>query len=172
MAARGEMTSERAAQLGVVRRSLRSWLFKEKRQMRFWQSALCVVLLSACSAQEPPSSSKLVKLPSGKVVRVYSITRITFGDNSHPPSLMIRYETAFPPKDSEGLRAEVKDVWELLKPLADQAHDSYAMVKANEPIRGPLTTTAAFTYGFARSDDGQWQLQEPRKREPKTPVSP
>src|SRR4051812_2417760 len=96
---------------------------------------LLVVLLTACKSEVPPQTSKVIALPSGKSVRVYSIQRITFGDNSHPPSLLLRYETAHPVEDAPQLREEVREVWALLQPMADEAGDRYAMVKANEPIR-------------------------------------
>jgi len=76
---------------------------------------------------------------------------------------MLRYETALRVEDSQELRAEVMDVWELLRPMADSSHDTYAMVMANEPVRGIVSSTRSFTYGFIKSDDGQWQMREPKK---------
>ena len=126
---------------------------------------LCLLLLlSACKADAPPRTSKVVELPSGKSVRVYSIQRITFGDNSHPPSLLLRYETQHPVQDSSELRDEVREVWELLRPMADKAGDAYAMVKANEPIRGVVAQTQGFTYGFIKAEDGKWQMREPKSK--------
>lgn len=135
-----------------------------RKSMRSVITVLCALLLAiSCSTNRAPSSSKAVRLQSGKEVRVYSITRITFGDKSHPPSLMLRYETALKPEDSQDLRTEVLEVWELLRPMADSAHDSYAMVTANEPVRGIVSSTRAFTYGFIRSDSGEWRMREPKK---------
>lgn len=132
--------------------------------MRLLFAVLFVLLLAIpCSGQEPPVSSRVVRLVSGKEVRVYSIGRITFLDKSHPPSLMLRYETALEPKDSEALRAEAREVWEILRPHAEAAGDSYAMVRANEPIRGLVSKTQSFTYGFIKKEDGQWQMREPKK---------
>jgi len=132
--------------------------------MRSFISILFILLLAnPVASQDAPSSSKLFRLSSGKEVRVYSITRITFRDNSHPPSLMLRYETALEPKDSEALRSEVQEVWEILRPHADKAGDSYAMVSANEPIRGLVSRTRAFTYGFIKTQNGHWKMREPKK---------
>ena len=123
---------------------------------------LCIMLFTiSCTANQPPGRSRIVSLESGKDIRVYSITRFTFLDESRPPSLVLRYETELEPKDSPELRAEVLEVWEILKPLADSAHDTYAMVAANEPIRGIISRTKSFTYEFIRSYDGLWEMSDP-----------
>jgi len=124
---------------------------------------IVLFLLISCNSQNPPSSSSLVRLPSGKEIRVYSIMRITFVDKSHPPSLLLRYETNLEPNDSKALREEVQEVWEILRPKADSSVDSYAMIKANEPIRGVITQTHSFTYGFIKMENGQWRMREPKK---------
>lgn len=117
--------------------------------------------IMACNFNAPPKNSKIVALPSGKEFRVYSIQRISFAKNIHPPSLMLRYETKLPTNDSPELRSEVLEVWELLRPMADEAGDTYAMVKANEPIKGIFTTTKSFTYGFIK-EKGIWKMREPK----------
>jgi hypothetical protein len=122
-----------------------------------------LVLIVSCNSQKPPNSSALVRLPSGKEIRVYSITRITFIDKSHPPSLLLRYETSLEPDDSKVLREEVQEVWKILQPKADSSGDSYAMIKANEPIRGAITQTHSFTYGFIKMEKGEWKMREPQK---------
>ena len=124
---------------------------------------IVLFLLISCNSQNPPSSSSLVRLPSGKEIRVYSIMRITFVDKSHPPSLLLRYEKNLEPNDSKALREEVQEVWEILRPKADSSVDSYAMIKANEPIRGVITQTHSFTYGFIKMENGQWRMREPKK---------
>lgn len=131
------------------------------------RNAVLLVLLAVLPvafAAEPPATSRVLQLPSGAKVRVYGIGRIAFGDGSHPPSLLLRYETNLETKDSDALRKEVLHVWQLLRPLADKAGDNYAMVMANEPIRGVISQTRRFTYGFERAPGGTWRMREPRKR--------
>jgi hypothetical protein len=120
--------------------------------------------LPVAIAGEPPATSRVMQLPSGTQVRIYGIGRIAFGDNSHPPSLLVRYESNLEMKDSDALRKEVLQVWELLRPLADKAGDNYAMVMANEPIRGVISHTRRFVYGFERVPGSAWRMREPRKR--------
>ncbi len=115
----------------------------------------------ACNFNSPPKNSKIMTSPSGKTFRVYSIQRISFANNIHPPSLMLRYETKLPINDSPELRSEVLEAWELLRPMADEAGDTYAMVKANEPIKGVFSTTQGFTYGFIKEND-IWKMREPK----------
>lgn len=124
---------------------------------------IALALTSACRCGSKQGS--VVQLPSGNVVRVYSVGRLTFKDQSHPPSLMLRYETKLELGDSEALRSEVMEVWELLRPQCDASGDTYAMVMANEPIRGVVSRTRGFTYGFERTDGGGWRMREPKKRE-------
>lgn len=123
-----------------------------------------LLIIASCGSDAPPKTSKVVELPSGKKVRVYSIIKFKFLDKSHEPSFMLRYETSYEIKDSPKLREEVLEVWELLRPIADKAGDSYAMVKANEPIRGAVTKTQSFTYGFVKKEDGSWIMREPKKK--------
>ena len=126
---------------------------------------LALGLLSApVTCGEPPPTSNVVRLVTGESVRVYSVIRYTFGDNSHPPSLLLRYETSLPTTDSPALRKEVMKVWALLQPMADASSDTYAMVMANEPIRGVVSQTKHFVYGFERDVGGAWRMREPRKR--------
>ena len=124
---------------------------------------LVIILMCSCDYRKPPSMSQLVKLPSGKEIRVYSISRITFKDKSHQPSLLLRYETDLKPIDSKELREEVQEVWNILQPKADSARNTYAMIMANEPVRGLISTTHSFTYGFLKMKDGKWKMREPKK---------
>lgn len=130
-------------------------------------SLLLIASLLGCGAVpggDPPATSRIMELPSGMQVRVYGIGRISFADGSHPPSLLVRYESNLEMKDSEALRKEALQVWELLRPMADEAGDRYAMVMANEPIRGAIAKTRRFTYGFERAPGGAWRMREPKKR--------
>jgi hypothetical protein len=129
------------------------------------RATLLVILFSlvSCNSENPPKSSALVRLPSGKEIRVYSITRITFTNKSHPPSFLLRYETELEAKDSKALREEVQEVWKILQPKADSLGDSYALIKANEPVRGAITITHSFTYGFTKLENGEWKMKEPKK---------
>jgi hypothetical protein len=120
---------------------------------------LVLLLVHPAAAAE----QQIVRLKSGKSITVLSTTRMTFADGSHPPSLLLRYQSSLPLEDSPTLRAEVLEVWELLKPHADAAHDTYAMVSANEPIVGAVSVTRRFTYGFERLEDGTWRMREPKK---------
>jgi hypothetical protein len=123
-----------------------------------------LLVMPLAIAGDPPATSRVMQLPSGVQVRVYGIGRISFADGSHPPSLLVRYESNLEMKDSDALRKEALQVWELLRPMADKAGDHYAMVMANEPIRGAIAKTRRFTYGFERAPGGAWRMREPKKR--------
>jgi hypothetical protein len=131
--------------------------------MRTFSAFLLICMFCISCNRAVPQSSKLMQLPSGKSIRVYSIIRVSFSDNSHPPSLLLRYETALPIKDSPELRSEVLEVWELLRPLSDKSGDKYALIKANEPIRGVVSKNMSFTYGFNKVNDSTWKMREPNK---------
>jgi len=125
--------------------------------------ALPLFFLIFCSSNpKPPANSTMLTLISGKTVRVYTVTRISFVNNQLPPSLILTYETAFQPADSKELRSEVQEVFLVgLQARADSSGDSYAMVKASAPQRGPRTET--FTYSFNKAGSGKWLLREPGK---------
>ena len=61
------------------------------------------------------------------------------------------------------MREEVLEVCDLLRPIADKAGDVYAMVKANEPIRGAISKTRGVTFGFDKNNVGTWRLKELKK---------
>jgi hypothetical protein len=94
---------------------------------------------------------------------VYSEIRILSADKKVPSCFMLRYETALEPHDSPALREEVLEVWSILRPKADSAGDSYALIKANQPVRGTITVTHSFTYGFVKMEKGEWKMNEPKK---------
>ena len=106
----------------------------------------------------------MIQLISGKVVRIYSVDRISFVDNMLPPSLLLKYETALEPVDSKALREEVLEVWKILQPKADSCGDFYAMVKATGPVKGLSAHPQSFTYGFNKIKKGEWKMREPSKQ--------
>jgi gamma-glutamyl:cysteine ligase YbdK (ATP-grasp superfamily) len=120
-------------------------------------------LISCNSQQKLPDAGTVVQLPSGKSVRVYPVERVSFVNDMLPASLLLRYETSLEPVDSKALRDEVREVWQILQPKADSSGDSYAMIKANKSIRGLITRTESFTYGFNRIKKGVWKMREPPK---------
>ncbi len=119
----------------------------------------------ACNSNNPPNNSTVVRLPSGKEIRIYSLKRLPLANELGKRFYLLRYETDLEAKDSKALREEVLSVWEYFRAAPDSAGDTYAVIKANEPVRGSLTVTNAFSYGFEKMENGEWRMREPPKKQ-------
>src|SRR5438477_13100174 len=99
--------------------------------MATFRSILCLSLaLGAFGCQRAPSGS-LLKLPSGKLVRVVSIGTMHFSA-SHP-AWMLKYETKTPIVDVPELRQDATEISQQYKGPVDRAGMSVAILSAHEP---------------------------------------
>jgi hypothetical protein len=109
----------------------------------------------ACQSQSPV---KEVTLPSGQKVKVVSITRVYYSNDS--PALMLRYQTDLKVSDVSNLRKEADQIFQFFKNDVEVAHLTNAVMSATEAPEGGIFKTAkGFNFVYRKSADGVWRLQ-------------
>jgi len=115
---------------------------------------LCLAaILVACGAREP--QYKLVKLPSGRSIKVLSMMKMYFTNDQ--PALMIKYETDLPIDNVTALGKEVDDIWQTFQADVERAHVNGAIISATTPSSGGfVSTNQSYNFVFQKSGDGSW----------------
>jgi hypothetical protein len=119
-----------------------------------------LLLLATVACQSRVQPLKEVTLPSGRKVKVISLSRINFTNAA--PALMLKYQTDLTVSDP-ALGTEVEDVWSLFRPDVERAGIRSAIVSANEVPHGGLffKVGKVYNFAFAQSADGTWQPVKP-----------
>jgi hypothetical protein len=113
-------------------------------------------MVNACSTQGPPY--KITKLPSGKEIKIISIGKISFSNDS--PALMLKYQTDMNIDDKVTLKKEVEDIWSAFRIDADKANMQNAIISANEAPSGIIISkNRTYNYVFIKSYEGNWVMQ-------------
>ena len=118
----------------------------------------CAVLIAIaiCGCSNNNQQGNPVTLPSGRVIRVLSLTPMHYVNGS-PPSLMLRYQTDLKVSDKDALRKEADDIWTKLRFDAEQGNFSSAIISANEIPRGfILKNSSGYNFAYEKRADGTW----------------
>jgi hypothetical protein len=125
--------------------------------MKSWPQRICtlalVAILVACAGAQ--QSHKVVRLPSGKEIKVLGVGQIHFSEGE--PALMLKYQTELHVDDKPALQHEIDEIWPRFKQDVENAHLSAAIISANEPPRGGfISTNRSFNFVFEKAADGTW----------------
>ena len=114
---------------------------------------ILALLLFGCAAQE--AHYKLIKLPSGKQVKVLSVGKMYFGQGD--PALLLKYETDLPIGDIPALQREADEIWQSFKEDVENAHLSNGIISAtSHPTPGFISRSQSYNFVFQKSADGTW----------------
>jgi hypothetical protein len=125
---------------------------------RFLQIVLLgmAVFSMTCAAREP--SYKLVKLASGKEIKVLGVGQMNF--SSGEKALMLKYQTDLKIEDKDALQREVDEIWPGFRIDVENARLDSAIISANEaPTGGIISKNRAFNFVFKKASDGNWIRQ-------------
>lgn len=126
---------------------------------------LTLSLISLAGSISTAQQFHVVKLPSGKEVKVIAVGPIQFADPKSPPALMMKYQTDLKISDKVNLRKEVDEIWSYFKNDAEQNHFTGAIISANEAPSGLLfKTSEGYNYVFEKRADGKWHCLEDDKK--------
>jgi hypothetical protein len=108
-------------------------------------------------------NSQAYKLPSGKEIRVNSISKMSFPKGG--PALVMNYETDIPIENKEALRKEVNEIWSVFQKDVEKAQVEGAAIRATH-YEGSGLVRQGKGYGFVytKGPDGQWRLLEDDKK--------
>ena len=105
---------------------------------------------------------QLKKLPSGKEIKMLSLTTMTY--SSGPPAVIFKYQTDLAIDDVAALRAEANEIMGVLAVDAERANVTRAMVSASDEPKGMVfKQVKSYNFLFEKRPDGTWApLSEPK----------
>jgi hypothetical protein len=115
----------------------------------------CLVRMAHTGGEPVKDAPSVLKLASGKEVKVLSITRTTL-HGSDEPALSLQYVTEISLSHSDDLWREIEEVWTAFRPLVEREKVRAAVVVANEPASGLLSMSHGAGYAFKQRADGSW----------------
>jgi hypothetical protein len=115
----------------------------------------CLVCTALAGGEPIKDAPSVLRLASGKEVKVLSITRTTL-HGSDEPALSLQYVTDISLSDTEKLYSEVEQVWDAFRPIAEREKVHAAVVTANEPSSGFLSISRGAGWAWKQRADGRW----------------
>jgi len=126
---------------------------------------------STVASKSWPDWYSLVTFPSGHTYKVIKSGPI-FGKGGKRLGMGISYLTSV--RDLEQLRAAAAELFEYIRPIAEEQHDDAVMVLAQlRYVRhGPTFEYVQYGIGFKRDPSGAWQPFSTDERKPVPDVAP
>ena len=130
--------------------------------------AICVLSLALAGGQPLKDAPTVLRLASGKQVKVLSIVKTTL-HGSDEEALALQYTTEIKISDTEKLYREVEEVWAAFQPIVEKEKLHAAVVTANEPAGGLLSISKGAGWAWKQRADGSWHTPdaEDKARVPK-----
>jgi hypothetical protein len=130
--------------------------------------AICVLSLALAGGQPLKDAPTVLRLASGKQVKVLSIVKTTL-HGSDEEALVLQYTTEIRISDTEKLYREVEEVWAAFQPIVEKEKLHAAVVTANEPAGGLLSISKGAGWAWKQRADGSWHAPdaEDKARVPK-----
>jgi len=117
---------------------------------------LALVLLTASpSFAAPLTANQLLKLSSGRVAKILSVSKIEYSKGVM--ALMVRYQTTLSVDQQKALSQEVDEVWKVAE--KDVEHYGYgeAIISSNEVPKGVfITSSHVLNFLYEKGADGKW----------------
>jgi hypothetical protein len=122
-------------------------------------SILLILVVASFSCGGPTQNFKLVKLPSGKEIKVTGMNKMDFPNNES--SMVMSYLTDISIDDKATLRKEIDEIWSMFQIDVENAHLRSAVIRATH-VEGTGFVKSGQGYGFAfvKRDDGKWHCTE------------
>lgn len=125
-----------------------------------WASAVAVAILAGNSVLAAPlSANEMIKLPSGHMAKILSVSRIEYAKGVM--ALMVRYQTTLSMDEAKAVSAEVDEVWKYAQKEADHAGLGDVIISSTQTVKGLLLTTSRETnFIYEKGPDGKWARLE------------
>jgi hypothetical protein len=130
--------------------------------MRFKTWCLPLLLLASLSCGSSAQKFKLVKLPSGKEIKVTGMGKMDFPNSGS--ALVLNYQTDISIDDKVRLRQEVDEIWGAFQKDVENANLKAGVIRATY-VQGTGLVKSGQGYGFvfAKRDDGKWHCLDDDK---------
>ncbi len=104
---------------------------------------------------------QVVRLPSGKPIKVVAVRKLAFAPGGDPPALTLLYQTDLPLNDIAALRKEVLEIWTTFQHDVEREKLSGALITAAEPApAGATWSRNTYAFAFKKDSEGTWRLME------------
>ena len=114
-----------------------------------------LLFTSAFLSAAPLQDDETLKLPSGRVVKILSISKIEYSKGIM--AVMIRYQTSLTVEERKALSDEVDDVWKVSQKQVERSGYNEAILSSNEVPKGIfVTTNRMLNFIFEKGADGKW----------------
>jgi hypothetical protein len=108
-----------------------------------------------CSQGAPLTADETLKLPSGRSIKILSISKIEYSKGVM--ALMVRYQTTLSVDERKELIQEVDDVWKVAQKDVDRAGYGDAIISSNEVPKGIfITSNRMLNFIYEKGADGKW----------------
>ena len=116
--------------------------------------AALIGVSALCPAQTEATLQMI--LPSGKVLRVLSVSQMNLPD--HSKALVLNYQTDLKVSDLRLLRKEIDEIWPVFQGDVEKARVNAAIIAATEVPHGvKLQTTKSHYFLFSKMDR-EWRF--------------
>jgi hypothetical protein len=108
------------------------------------------------SPAAPLAPDETLKLPSGRVVKILSLSRVEYSKGVM--ALMVRYQTTLSVDERKDLSQEVDDLWKIAQKDIDRAGYGDAIISSNEVPKGIfITANRMQNFIYEKGTDGSWK---------------
>ena len=132
-------------------------------QMKARLSILLLLLTTAIGCGSQAQNYKLVKLPSGKEIKVTGMGKMNFPNSD--PALVMNYLTDISIDDKEALRKEVDEIWSVFQKDVENAKLKAGVIRATH-VEGSGLIKSGKGYGFVfvKREEGKWHCLDDDKQ--------
>ena len=118
-------------------------------------------LLSIVSRSQaaPLAANQVLKLPSGRIAKILSISKIEYSKGVM--ALMLRYQTTLSVDERKALSQEVDEVWKFAVKDVERYGYGEAIISSNEVPKGIfITANRMENFIYEKGADGKWTRLE------------
>lgn len=114
-----------------------------------------LILVTAFAFAQTEATLQLI-LPSGKALRVLSVSQMSLPD--HSKALLLKYQTDLKVSDVRPLRKEIDEIWPVFQGDVEKARLNSAIIGALEVPHGVRLQSTPARYFLFSKLDGEWRL--------------
>ena len=116
-----------------------------------------LALLVACGNGQP--AVKIIKLPSGKPVKVLSVGKVAFSNDV--PALILSYQTDLKIADLPAVEKEINEIWNSFRVDVERAKLTSGIIRANNLKKEFIISTGeSHAVVYRKGPGGQWSRQK------------
>jgi hypothetical protein len=112
-------------------------------------------LMVSRSQAAPLTQNQMLKLPSGRVAKILSVSKIEYSKGVM--ALMVRYQTTLSVDQRKALSQEVDEVWKVAQKEVERYGYDEAIISSNETPKGIfITANHVMNFIYEKGADGKW----------------